>query len=100
MDRKNEAIRVARVVLNNNSIHFLNHAKLSKYISTFTKIDKFKKFIKENKLNKSEVLIDSSLILSCYGLREAKDTDFFCSDESKIKVRFDDINIHDEVLKY
>ena len=99
-DTKNEAIRVARVVLNDNSIHFLNHAKLSKYISTFTKIDKFKKFIKENKLNKSEVLIDSSLILSCYGLREAKDTDFFCSDESKIKVRFDNINIHDEVLKY
>ena len=99
-DTKNEAISVGRVVFNDNSIHFLNNAKLSRYISTFKKLDKFTNFIKENKLNMNDLLIDSSLILSCYGLREAKDTDFFCSDNSKIKVRFDDINTHDEVLKY
>ncbi|RLA84000.1 MAG: hypothetical protein DRG78_02765 [Epsilonproteobacteria bacterium] len=99
-DTKEEAIRTARVVFNDNSLHFLNYAKPNKYISTHKKIDIFKEFMKENNLDSKDLIIDSSFILSCYGLREAKDTDFFCSDNSKIKVEFKDINIHDEELKY
>jgi len=99
-DTKEEAIRTARIVFNDNSIHFLNYAKPNKYLSTHGKIDTFKEFIKANNLNGNDVLLDSSIVLSAYGLREAKDTDYFCSDNSKIKVEFDDINIHDEELKY
>jgi hypothetical protein len=99
-DTKEEAIRTARIVFNDNSIHFLNYAKPNQYISTHRKIDMFKDFIKENELNSNDVLLDSSIMLSAYGLREAKDTDYFCSDNQKIKVRFYDINIHDEELKY
>ena len=98
-DTKEEAIRVARVVFNDNSIHFLNYAKPNKYISTHQKIEEFKKFIEKNNLDNKDLLIDSSLILSCYGLREAKDIDFICSDNSKIKINFEYINIHDEELK-
>lgn len=99
-DIKEEAIRTARVVFNDNCIHFINYAKPNRYISTHNKINEFKRFIEKNNLNRNDLLIDSSFILSCYGLREAKDTDFFCSDNSKIKVDFDDINIHDDELKY
>ena len=99
-DTKEEAIRTARIVFNDNSVHFLNYAKPNKYISTHRKIDTFKEFINANTLNSNDVLLDSSIILSAYGLREAKDTDYFCYDNSKIKVEFDDINIHDEELKY
>ena len=99
-DTKEEAVRVARVVFNYNSIHFLNYAKPNKYLSTHTKIDEFKKFIEKNYLNSNDLLIDSNFILSCYGLREAKDTDFFCGDNSKITIDFEDVNIHDEELKY
>ena len=99
-DTKEEAIRVARVVFNDNSIHFLNYAKPNKYIDTHNKIDKFKEFIAKNGLDSNNLLIDSSLILSSYGLREAKDIDFFCSENDKIKVNFDDINVHDEELQY
>lgn len=99
-DTKAEAIRTAKIVFNDNSIHFLNYAKPNQYISTHRKIDTFKEFIKANDLNSNDVLLDSSIVLSAYGLREANDTDFFCSDTSKIKVEFDDINIHDEELKY
>lgn len=99
-DTKEEAIRTARIVFNDNSIHFLNYAKPNKYISTHVKIETFKEFIKKNSLDNQDILIDSSFILSCYGLREAKDTDFFCNDNSKIKIKFQDINIHDEELKY
>ena len=99
-DTREEAIRVARVVFNDNSIHFLNYAKPNKYIDTHNKIDKFKEFIAKNELDTNDVLLDSSIILSAYGLREAKDTDFFCFDNYQIKNKFEDINIHDEELKY
>jgi uncharacterized protein YfeS len=39
-------------------------------------------------------------VLSAYGLREAKDIDYLCSDNSKIKENFDEVNIHDEELQY
>ena len=99
-DTKEEALRTARIVFNDNSIHFLNYAKPNKYTSTHKKIEKFKKFIKMNELNSNDILLDSSIILSAYGLREAKDTDYFCNDNSKIKVESLDINMHDEELKY
>jgi len=99
-DTKEEAIRTAKIVFNDNSIHFLNYAKPNKYLSTHRKIDTFKEFIKVNNLNGNDVLLDSSIVLSAYGLREAKDIDYFCSDNRKIKIDFDDINTHDEVLKH
>ncbi len=98
-DTKEESIRVARVVFNDNSVHFLNHAKPNRYLSTHVKISAFKKFLVENSLNVDDVLLDSSIVLSSYGVREAKDIDFFCFDNDKIIREFDYINIHDEELK-
>ena len=97
-DTKEEAIRTAQIVFNDNSIHFLNYAKPNKYISTYQKIDTFKEFLDKNNLHKKEVLIDAGMVLSAYGLREAKDVDYFCSDNEKIEILIDDINIHDEAL--
>ena len=99
-DTTEEAIRVARVVFNDNSIHFLNYAKPNKYISTHQIIDKFKEFIVQNELDSNDLLLDSNIILSTYGRREAKDTDFFCFENNKIIKSFEDINIHDEELQY
>ncbi|BAS67692.1 hypothetical protein [Bathymodiolus septemdierum thioautotrophic gill symbiont] len=97
-DTKEEAIRVARLVFNDNSIHFLNHAKPNKYLSTYEKINQFKKFLKNNSLDASNVLLDSSFILSLYGLREANDIDFFV--EGEVQYNDNEINTHDEELKH
>ena len=56
-DTKEEAIRVARVAFNDNSIHFLNYAKPNQYISTYRKIGIFKQFIKKNKINLNDVVL-------------------------------------------
>jgi len=98
-DTKEEAIESARLVFNDNSLHFLNHAKPNKYVSTHIKIDNFKLFIEKNALKSNDVLLDSSIVLSAYGLREASDTDYLCSDNSAVKFDFDEINMHDEVLE-
>jgi hypothetical protein len=99
-DTKEEAIRTARVVFNENSIHFLNHAKPNKYMSTHKKINAFKDFVEGNDLDSKDILLDASIVLSTYGLREAKDIDYFYSDNKKIKNKFIDINSHDEVLEH
>jgi hypothetical protein len=97
-DTKEEAIRVARVVFNDNGLHFLNFAKPTKYISTYNKVAQFKKFIFENNLDVEDVIIDSSMILSVYGIREAKNIYFLSKKD--INVKFEDINLHNEELKY
>jgi hypothetical protein len=99
-DSKEEAVRLARVLFNNNSIHFLNYARPNTYSSTHEKLKEFKNFIKINDIDSSNILIDSSFVLSCYGIREANDTDFLCVDRINILNKFNDINAHDEELKY
>lgn len=99
-DTKDEAVRTARIVFNRNSIHFLNNAKPNKYLSSHKKIDDFSKFINKNKLNINDVVLDSSIILSIYGLREAKDIDYFTVNNNKVKNYDDKIEHHDEELQY
>ena len=99
-DTKEESIRVARLIFNDNNLHFLNHAKPNKYLSTFNKIETLKNFMQENNFSNKNFLIDSSSTLALYGLREAKDTDYLCSDDYEVKVYYDGINRHDDELEY
>ena len=99
-DTKEEAIRTAEVIFNDNGIHFLNYAKPNRYISTHSKIDAFKSFMNKNNIRSRDILLDSSIVLSVYGLREAKDTDFLCLNNINIDTKLDEINTHDEELKY
>lgn len=99
-DTKAEAIRIARMVFNKNSIHFLNQAKPNKYASTQQKITKFKEFIKENKINSNDVILDGGTVLSVYGLRKSNDIDYFIDDNAKIKFNYPELDNHDDELKY
>ena len=98
-DTKEEAIRTARIIFNDNSIHFLNYAKPNKYKSTHTKITRFKEFIHEHKIDNDKIIIDSSLILSAYGLREAIDIDYLMDGMCEINNEDPLINSHDESLE-
>jgi hypothetical protein len=99
-DTQDEAIETARRVFNENSIHFLNNAKPNAFMSTYLKIEQFKRFIVSNGLNSNDTLVDSSLILSLYGLREANDVDYLIDDNNKI-IHLDNlVESHDSELKY
>ncbi len=95
-DTKEEAIRVARVVFNDNSIHFLNYAKPNRYISTHKKIDKFKEFLAKNELDINDLVLDNEIVLSAYGLRESSDIDYFVDDNEKLKYNDEELEYHDE----
>jgi hypothetical protein len=97
-DTKEEAIRTARIIFNDNSIHFLNYAKPNKYKSTHTKISSFKEFLLKHKIDNDKIIVDSSLILSAYGIREAFDIDFLLDGDLNISSSL--IEPHDKHLHF
>ncbi len=99
-DNKEEAIRVARVVFNDNAVHFLNYGQPNKYRSTHTKLSVFERFIADNKLKAEDVVLDSGAVLSLYGLREASDIDYLATDTLSIEPGTKGIECHDDELKY
>jgi len=76
-DTKEEAVRLARTIFNDNSIHFLNYAKPNKYFSIHKKIEKFKKLAIKNQFNMDDVLMCGGMTLSAYGLIEENGDDIF-----------------------
>ena len=76
-DRKEEVMRVSELIFNENGIHFLNYANPYKYHEFNQKnIEKIKEFCLKNKINLDDIVINSSMILSLYGLRKNEDIDF------------------------
>ncbi len=99
-DTKEEAVRVARMIFNDNGVHFLNYAKPNKYLSTHIKVKQYKTFIEKNGLETDDLVLDSGLVLSLYGLRESNDIDYLIDDNSKVKIDDEELENHDEELKY
>jgi hypothetical protein len=71
-DTKEEALQTARLVFNANSVHFLNHARPNRFLSTHREIDRIRASLKKERQDLDEVLILDELLLSLYGLREAQ----------------------------
>ena len=99
-DTKEEALRISKLVFNENSIHFLNHSNPNRFSSFHKKITKFKNFLEENKIDNNHVVLDSGVVLSAYGLRESKDIDFIAVDDLNYKRRNSLIDNHDTELLY
>jgi len=99
-DTKEEAVRTARVIFNENSVHFLNFARPNIYLSTHKKINRFNEFLSKNDISTTEVALDSGMVLSAYGLRESNDIDYFVDNNIKISLCVEDIELHDEVLEH
>jgi len=76
-DSKSEAVRVARIVFNNNSLHFLNHAKPNRYPLIYDEIKSFKKFVRGNGMVLENTSICGDFVLSIYGLLNCPNIDCF-----------------------
>ena len=75
-DTHEETIRLAKLILNKNSIDYLNNSKLQYYQSLEEQLFYFKNFILQNNLNIDDYCITASSILSIYGLRQSNDLDY------------------------
>ena len=72
-DTAEETTDISEVILNRNSINYLNVAPLDAENSV---IDKINKELRNSEIDLKDVVIDGSLILEMYGLRKANDLDF------------------------
>ena len=75
-DSHEEAVRICNTFLNKNTMHFLDKVKPIKGKSFYINFKKFKNFISNYKLDKNLIALDGSMILSAYGLRDARDIDY------------------------
>lgn len=77
-DTWTETMRLARIFFNDNSIHFLNHGSdaYCGYSSFHEYFNKFRHWSLTSEIDSEDVCIDSSAVMSLYGIREGRDIDF------------------------
>ncbi len=82
-DTQEETWRIASCAFNNQSIDFINNRVISSTPNFDTYFDKYREIMKSRK-DSEDFCIDSSAVLSAYGLRDCRDLDFLhlkgCSD--------------------
>ena len=78
-DTKEESVRLARLLLNDNAIHFLNYGYPNKFDDFTFKMNAFRGFLKDNQLEPDCYAIDSGMVMAAYGLRKANDIDYLAS---------------------
>ena len=91
-DNAEEAVQLSHMLLNNNTIDMLNKGDPFRYKNFNKKLIKLKEQLKEQL---DDCVIDSSSVMSLYGIREAEDIDLLSLSY------LDDIgDDHDEYIKY
>jgi hypothetical protein len=100
-DNYSETLQIANILLNNNSVDFLNRGKPDYYLTLNQKLNSLKFRLKEHNLTLEKFIIDSSSTLALYGLRDASDIDFMTISNNYELVEDDYIcNHHDYVKLY
>jgi hypothetical protein len=80
-DRRDETIRIAKLLLNRNGIHFINNARFAWYEEFEEMSARYRSRLKlcpDSPLGE-EFCIDGGSVLSLYGLRPAEDLDYLTS---------------------
>ena len=99
-DTHEDAIRISKMIYNDNIIHFLNNSRPYKYKDTFSKINYFKSYLEKNKIDFNDVVLDSGILISLYGIRRTRDLDYFINNKTKIELKDKLVDDHECELKY
>ena len=75
-DYHEESIEIAKILFNENSIHFINYAEIGKYWKNQALFDEFKECLISKKVDLDLFCVEGSSAMSAYGIREANDLDF------------------------
>jgi len=75
-DTHQEAVALARLLLNANSVHFLNNARMIGFPNFLRHLENFRKVLREQGVNEECLCIDGSSVMAAYGIREGRDLDY------------------------
>ncbi|WP_111638652.1 hypothetical protein [Marinomonas shanghaiensis] len=98
-DTKEEAIRISKLIFNENGLHFLNHAKPYKIRKVHETLKKLGEKNKVSGINQDFVL-GGSMTLGVYGLRDPKDVDYIANDFYILDEYNEIIEPHDSQLEF
>lgn len=89
-DTHDEAVSMGRLLLNDNSIQFMNYAKPYKYKKSYKMLKRYKNMVSYDNA------ITSSMVLAIHGIREASDIDIITLDEESLQ----NCDSHNYLYKY
>ena len=95
-DNMHEAIDIARMLFNQNSLHFLNYANPYKFSRFLELFDTVKDVTLDRKRLVEEIAIDGGMVLGAYGLREPNDVDVLSITDEVISPKIDNHNFQEK----
>lgn len=99
-DNKIETIKLAKLLFNRNSIDFMNSGHPDTYPDDFARLETFKQAVLSAGLDLNDFAVDSSSVMSIYGLRKAQDLDYLSYNENSEIIEGNNINCHNAHLEY
>ena len=82
-DNMRETLIAANSLLNHNSRSFLEIASPTRFKNAYKLFQSFKMGLLESNASLNNYIIDTSMILAIYGVRDASDLDYYTLDEEK-----------------
>lgn len=95
-DEFDEVKTINELLLNENSVHFLNNARPYRFKKTIGFIDDFKKLLLKKSFCLDNFAVDSSGPLGIYGLRDIRDLDYLTMEETVGAISDDMISCHNK----
>ena len=93
-DNQTETVQLVNILFNSNSLHHINYAKLEKNKPTHKLVSEFKNLLDIHNENLEDYAIDSSSVLSMYGVRGANDLDYLSTSSTGVDFKHPSIDSH------
>lgn len=98
-DTNEETQDIGRIILNKNSIHFMNFGVPNKFPETFNKLKIFKEILDKNEIDLSSIVLTGDVILSLYGLKSTDNIEFLSTNQLEFELSYL-INGNSELIFY
>ena len=99
-DSFEETERLANILFNQNSLNFLNYAKLRNFKNFWELFNYLQNKVKEKNIDVEKFCLTGSALLAIFGIREANDLDYISFNDEKIDFGNDKISNHYTEKKY
>jgi FkbM family methyltransferase len=100
-DSYEETLRLAQIYLNENSIHFLNHAQWNYFENFYHLLDEYRRLLDEHHADKECFCVDGSSVMAVYGIRQARDIDYFHYGYEDVRYKNESlIGSHNKEIRY
>jgi hypothetical protein len=99
-DTHEQAMLIAQLLLNRNSVHFLNHADPHYFERFETHFASYRRWLSEQRLDPEHFCIDGSGVLAAYGLRDARDVDLLHFGHDNIETGHPKIGSHNSEMQH